>query len=103
MLCTARFIGFWRRRGIGCEFFFSFFFGDWGALGVDGLEEGVLEWLGFGSFERSEIVAGMSAHTDLNCRKAFVSFGGLLLCLDGPYKKLTSLRIDYIYLLMRKS
>ncbi|MCJ1303435.1 DNA-directed RNA polymerases I, II, and III subunit RPABC3 [Hypocenomyce scalaris] len=34
--------------------------------------------------------------------KVFVSFGGLLLYIEGPYKKLTPLRIDYIYLLMKK-
>lgn len=34
--------------------------------------------------------------------KAFVSFGGLLLYIEGPYKKLTPLRIDYIYLLIKK-
>ncbi|KAL8741390.1 MAG: hypothetical protein Q9190_006002 [Brigantiaea leucoxantha] len=34
--------------------------------------------------------------------KVFVSFGGLLLYLQGPYRKLTPLRIDYIYLLIRK-
>ncbi|PGH19563.1 hypothetical protein AJ80_03899 [Polytolypa hystricis UAMH7299] len=32
----------------------------------------------------------------------FVSFGGLLLYIDGPYKKLSPLRIDYAYLLMKK-
>ncbi|KAH7115957.1 DNA-directed RNA polymerase-like proteines i [Dendryphion nanum] len=34
--------------------------------------------------------------------KAFVSFGGLLLYLEGPYKKLTGLRIDQVYLLIKK-
>ena len=34
--------------------------------------------------------------------KVFVSFGGLLLYMEGPYKKLTTLRIDYVYLLMKK-
>ncbi|KAI4165489.1 MAG: hypothetical protein LQ342_000899 [Letrouitia transgressa] len=34
--------------------------------------------------------------------KVFVSFGGLLLYLQGPYRKLTPLRIDYVYLLIRK-
>lgn len=34
--------------------------------------------------------------------KVYVSFGGLLLYIDGPYKKLTPLRIDYIYLLLKK-
>ncbi|EON60985.1 DNA-directed RNA polymerase II subunit H [Coniosporium apollinis CBS 100218] len=34
--------------------------------------------------------------------KVYVSFGGLLLYLEGPYKRLTPLRIDYVYLLMKK-
>ena len=36
------------------------------------------------------------------CSKVFVSFGGLLLHMQGPYKKLTPMRIDYVYLLMKK-
>jgi len=32
----------------------------------------------------------------------FVSFGGLLLYIEGPYKKLSPLRIDYVYLLLKK-
>lgn len=36
------------------------------------------------------------------CRSVFVSFGGLLLYLEGPYKKLNPLRIDYLYLLIKK-
>ena len=35
-------------------------------------------------------------------RRVFISFGGLLLYLQGPYKKLTQLRIDYVYLLLKK-
>ncbi|KAJ9623266.1 DNA-directed RNA polymerases I, II, and III subunit RPABC3 [Taxawa tesnikishii (nom. ined.)] len=35
-------------------------------------------------------------------RKVYISFGGLLLYLEGPYKKLTPLRIDYVYLLLKK-
>lgn len=35
-------------------------------------------------------------------RKVLASFGGLLLYIEGPYKKLTPLRIDYIYLLVKK-
>lgn len=35
-------------------------------------------------------------------RKVFVSFGGLLLYIEGPYKNLTPLRIDYVYLCMKK-
>ncbi|KAK5118167.1 hypothetical protein LTR85_008147 [Meristemomyces frigidus] len=34
--------------------------------------------------------------------KVYISFGGLLLCLDGPYKKLSPLRQDYVYLLLKK-
>lgn len=35
--------------------------------------------------------------------KVFVSFGGLLLYIEGPYKKLTPLRIDHVYLLIKKA
>lgn len=35
-------------------------------------------------------------------RKVFVSFGGLLLFMEGPYKNLTPLRIDYVYLCIKK-
>lgn len=35
-------------------------------------------------------------------RKAYISFGGLLMALEGPYKKLTPLRVDYVYLLLKK-
>ncbi len=35
-------------------------------------------------------------------RSVFVSFGGLLLYLEGPYKKLNPLRIDHVYLLIKK-
>lgn len=34
--------------------------------------------------------------------KAYISFGGLLMSIIGPYKKLTPLRVDYVYLLARK-
>ncbi|KAF2816290.1 UDP-glucose 4-epimerase Gal10 [Mytilinidion resinicola] len=34
--------------------------------------------------------------------KVYISFGGLLLYIDGPYKKLTPLRIDYVYMLLKK-
>ncbi|KAF2103209.1 RNA polymerase [Rhizodiscina lignyota] len=34
--------------------------------------------------------------------KMYASFGGLLLFIEGPYKRLTPLRIDYLYLLMKK-
>ncbi|OXV05350.1 hypothetical protein Egran_06882 [Elaphomyces granulatus] len=32
----------------------------------------------------------------------FVSFGGLLLYIEGPYEKLMPLKIDYVYLLLKK-
>jgi len=35
--------------------------------------------------------------------KVFCSFGGLLLYIEGPYKRLTPLRSETVYLLMRKS
>lgn len=35
-------------------------------------------------------------------RQVFVSFGGLLLHVTGPYKKLTPLRVDHVYLLVKK-
>ncbi|EXJ76773.1 DNA-directed RNA polymerase I, II, and III subunit RPABC3 [Cladophialophora psammophila CBS 110553] len=34
--------------------------------------------------------------------KVYVSFGGLLLYMDGPYAMLNALRIDQVYLLMKK-
>ncbi|KAM3511164.1 hypothetical protein MY11210_005215 [Beauveria gryllotalpidicola] len=33
---------------------------------------------------------------------AYVSFGGLLMSLQGPVKKLTPLRVDSVYLLIKK-
>jgi DNA-directed RNA polymerases I, II, and III subunit RPABC3 len=38
----------------------------------------------------------------IGCRRVFISFGGLLLYIDGAYKKLTSLRVDRVYLCLRK-
>jgi len=34
--------------------------------------------------------------------KCYISFGGLLMALEGPFKKLTPLRVDYVYLLIKK-
>ncbi|KAI1107919.1 DNA-directed RNA polymerases I [Jackrogersella minutella] len=34
--------------------------------------------------------------------RAYVSFGGLLMQLEGPYKKLTPLRVENTYLLIKK-
>jgi RNA polymerase Rpb8 len=39
---------------------------------------------------------------DCGCSQVFVSFGGLLLYIEGPYAKLNPLRIDYVYLLMKR-
>lgn len=33
---------------------------------------------------------------------AYISFGGLLMSLEGPVKKLTPLRVDNVYLLIKK-
>jgi DNA-directed RNA polymerase I, II, and III subunit RPABC3 len=32
----------------------------------------------------------------------YISFGGLLLSLNGPYKKLSPLKIEYVYMLLKK-
>ncbi|EGR52111.1 hypothetical protein MKX07_008724 [Trichoderma sp. CBMAI-0711] len=39
---------------------------------------------------------------DGNTINAYVSFGGLLMSLQGPVKKLTPLRVDYVYLLVKR-
>jgi len=36
------------------------------------------------------------------CSKVFASFGGLLMFLEGPHKRLSNLRQDNIYLLLKK-
>jgi hypothetical protein len=36
------------------------------------------------------------------CSNVYASFGGLLMELKGPYKKLTPLRIDNVYILLKK-
>jgi hypothetical protein len=41
-------------------------------------------------------------NTDCLLSKVYVSFGGLLLYMDGPYALLNALRIDHVYLLMKK-
>lgn len=58
-----------------------------------------------GYHEGNRRYAGVGQHFTnaiLFSRKVFVSFGGLLLYLDGPFKKLTGLRVDYVYLLIKK-
>ncbi|PTB39791.1 uncharacterized protein TrAFT101_005164 [Trichoderma asperellum] len=39
---------------------------------------------------------------DGNTINAYVSFGGLLMALKGPVKKLTPLRVDNVYLLIKR-
>ncbi|GAO17751.1 hypothetical protein UVI_02033530 [Ustilaginoidea virens] len=39
---------------------------------------------------------------DGNTINAYISFGGLLMSLQGPIKKLTPLRVDNCYLLIKK-
>ncbi|KAF1956042.1 RNA polymerase [Byssothecium circinans] len=34
--------------------------------------------------------------------KVYLSFGGLLLVMQGPYKKLTGLKIEHLYMLIKK-
>jgi len=36
-------------------------------------------------------------------RKYYASFGGLLLYMEGPHKKLNALKIDNIYMLVKHS
>ncbi|KAI0391997.1 DNA-directed RNA polymerases and 3 polypeptide [Xylariaceae sp. FL0594] len=37
-----------------------------------------------------------------NSLRAYISYGGLLMMLEGPYAKLTPLRVDNTYLLIKK-
>jgi DNA-directed RNA polymerase I, II, and III subunit RPABC3 len=48
-------------------------------------------------FGREERAMGLMKN-----RKVYISFGGLLMAIEGPYKKLTPLRVDYVYLLCKK-
>lgn len=40
--------------------------------------------------------------TDGSMINCYTSFGGLLMHLQGPYKKLTPLRVDHVYLLVKR-
>lgn len=62
-----------RMMGRLCEFYW--------AVGMSGRGDGIVLMLG---------------------SKCFTSFGGLLMALEGPYKKLTPLRVDYVYMLLKK-
>lgn len=46
--------------------------------------------------------AGNGMDADGGGRHVYASFGGLLLHIEGPHKRLSSLRHEYIYLLMKK-
>jgi hypothetical protein len=42
-------------------------------------------------------------HVLITCRKYYASFGGLLLFMEGPHRKLNGLKIDDIYMLLKHS
>jgi hypothetical protein len=44
-----------------------------------------------------------AADADNPHRKYFASFGGLLLYMEGPHRKLNGLKIDDIYMLIKHS
>lgn len=50
--------------------------------------------------ERQRSIANAVCLTSFS--NAYVSFGGLLLELKGPVKKLTPLRVDNVYLLIKR-
>jgi len=35
-------------------------------------------------------------------RKIYVSFGGLLLYVEGPWRKLANIKMEHVYLLVKK-
>ena len=61
-------------------------------------EDGQFMWALLGSY--LGFISAANKHAVSS--KAYLSFGGLLMSLHGPYKKLTSLRVDYVYLLVRR-
>ncbi|KAF7513016.1 hypothetical protein GJ744_011282 [Endocarpon pusillum] len=80
-------------------------------LNLDGSKDDTKGWRDVGLGERS-----LADEYDYVCHgkiyrfeegnqddiKVYVSFGGLLLYIEGPYSKLNPLRIDYVYLLMKR-
>lgn len=44
----------------------------------------------------------MDQENEGNDIKVYMSFGGLLFVIQGPYKKLTGLKIEHLYLLVKK-
>ncbi|KAL8861675.1 MAG: hypothetical protein Q9178_001876 [Gyalolechia marmorata] len=81
------------------------------SLSLDGTKDDTKGWRGVGRGEQT-----LADEYDYVCHgkvyrfeegddeniKVYVSFGGLLLYMQGPYRKLTPLRIDYVYLLIKK-
>ncbi|KAF2744290.1 DNA-directed RNA polymeras-like proteines i [Sporormia fimetaria CBS 119925] len=55
----------------------------------------MFDYVCFGKNYRFEDNEGQSC-------KFYASFGGLLLFIEGPYKKLSSLRIENVYMLLKK-
>ncbi|KAF4634101.1 hypothetical protein G7Y89_g3998 [Cudoniella acicularis] len=85
------------------------------SLSLDGSKDDERGWRDVGSAEGEQTMADFYDYVchgkiykfedgeDGATIKVYVSFGGLLLALEGPYKKLTPLRVDYVYLLCKKS
>ncbi|KAL8833184.1 MAG: hypothetical protein Q9170_004441 [Blastenia crenularia] len=80
-------------------------------LSLDGTKDDSRGWRGVGRGEQT-----MADDFDYVCHgrlyrfeegdddniKVYISFGGLLLYLQGPYRRLTPLKVDYVYLLVKK-
>jgi len=49
-----------------------------------------------------ELIYRVARRVLILCSKVYISFGGLLLSLEGPFKKLKSLKVDYVYMLIKK-
>lgn len=60
------------------------------------------QYVCFGRVYRFEEGDESKSGSDAEKLRVFVSFGGLLLFLEGPYRKLTGLRVDHVYLLLKK-
>ncbi|KAF7558798.1 hypothetical protein G7046_g5349 [Stylonectria norvegica] len=53
-------------------------------------------------FEETYDGNNMCVTPTVGLSNAYISFGGLLMSLQGPVKKLTPLRVDNVYLLVKK-
>ncbi|KAI1485102.1 DNA-directed RNA polymerases and 3 polypeptide [Biscogniauxia mediterranea] len=83
---------------------------DGGASGVPSRERGWKDVKGGGESTLADLydyvchgkIYKFEDGTDGQTIRAYISFGGLLMMLEGPYKKLTPLRVDNTYLLVKK-